>query len=157
MCAVRGSRGCRQAGCPHRHRVRIPGGNHLDRQLRLRPCDYVLGGPQRFGSTAARFAVPPGGDVRSMRLAAIQHELVLAWRANGGPSGAELARRWGFSRQTWSRTVLGQRWAGAVGLAALLEGAQPTGLLIPRAWDRPGVGDAGGGRSSFGARDDPGR
>lgn len=78
-----------------------------------------------------------------MRLAAIQHEVVLAWRARGTPSGAELARRWGFSRQTWSRTVLGQRWAGAVGLAALLEGAQPTGLLIPGRAIRSGRGEVG--------------
>lgn len=86
---------------------------HLDTQRKLLPHDYVQGGPHRFGRDAhARFVIPPDGDEASALIAALQHHLAVRWRATHRPTGAELGRRWGFSRQTWSRTVLGQRWSG---------------------------------------------
>lgn len=99
---------------------------HLDTQRRLLPRDYIQGGPHRFGHDPdARFTIPPGGDEASARIAALQHRLVVQWRATNRPTGAELGRRWGFSRQTWSRTVLGQRWSGELLLVALLEATRP--------------------------------
>jgi hypothetical protein len=66
-------------------------------------------------------ATPPGGDAVSARIALLQHELVAAWRGRGQtPSGAELGRRFGFSRQTFSRAVLGERWMGEAVQAALV-------------------------------------
>lgn len=64
---------------------------------------------------------PPGGDRTSAAVAQLQHELVVAWRAQERrPSGAELGRRFGFSKQTWSRTVLGQRWVGETLMTAFI-------------------------------------
>ena len=95
---------------------------HLDTQRKLLPRDYVEGGPHRFGHDPdARFIIPPGGDEASARIAALQHHLAVQWRATNKPSGAELGRRWGFSRQTWSRTVLGHRFSGELLLVALLD------------------------------------
>jgi hypothetical protein len=101
--------------------MRRLGGTHLDRQRSLLPADYAVD-PHRFGhDPRLRFHVPPGGDARSMEIARIQHQLVLAWRQHPeAPSGAALARRFGFSKQTLSRAVLGQRWMGETVMAALL-------------------------------------
>lgn len=58
-----------------------------------------------------------------MEIALIQHQLVVGWRQNAdAPSGAALAGRFGFSKQTFSRAVLGQRWMGETVMAALLYG-----------------------------------
>lgn len=70
------------------------------------------------------FVVPPEGDPISARIAHLQHVLVCRWRATG-ISGAAIARRWGVSRQTVSRTTLGERWAGETVLAALLASRAP--------------------------------
>jgi hypothetical protein len=85
------------------------------------PRDY-FDPPDAFGFVAGARARPAGGgDATSTMVAQIQHDLVLAWRAGGcRPSGAALGRRFGFSKQTWSRAMLGQRWMGETLMAALL-------------------------------------
>lgn len=101
--------------------MRRPGGTHLDRQRTLLPADYAVD-PHRFGhDPKLRFRIPDDGDARSMEIARIQHQLVIAWRHNpDAPSGAALARRFLFSTSTLSRTTLGQRWMGETVMAALL-------------------------------------
>jgi hypothetical protein len=81
----------------------------------------VQGGPHGYGlDPDARFVVPDGGDLRWAQVAELEHQLVLRWRRTA-TSGAEMARQWGCSRQTWSRMVLGERWAGELLLVALLD------------------------------------
>jgi hypothetical protein len=106
--------------------MRRPGANHIDRRRRLRPADYATD-PHRFGTDPhLDFRVPAGGDDVSMKVARVQHQLVSAWRHQPGtPSGAALARGFGCSKQTFSRTVLGHRWAGETLLAALLHALDP--------------------------------
>jgi hypothetical protein len=112
-------RGCTVTGVG----VRRPGGNHVDRRRRLLPRDY-LSDPDAFGrNRAVRFIIPAGGDAESGAIARVQHELVLRWRAQGcRPSGSRLGRSFGFSKQTWSRSTLGQRWMGEAVICALLAG-----------------------------------
>ncbi len=100
--------------------MKIPGGNSIDRQRRLQPRDYAVD-PHRYGHDPKLvFHLPDGGDAHSARIAAAQHHLILRWRAlPARPSGAALGRAWGFSKQTWSRTINGQRWAGQAALTAL--------------------------------------
>lgn len=95
--------------------------NHLDGRLVGEPRAYVTP-PGAFGiDPKAVPRIPPDGDQRSCEVAWLEHRLLLAWRARPGrASGAALARRWGISRQTFSRVVLGQRWAGETCLALLL-------------------------------------
>jgi hypothetical protein len=108
--------------------MRRPGANHLDRQRKLTPRDY-FDDPNRFGRIrhlAGR--VPPGGDPVSARVAALQHRLVWAWQARGRkPSTSELGGLFGFSKSTWSRVILGQRWMGETIMAALLHAALQPG------------------------------
>lgn len=100
--------------------MRRPGGNHLDRQRRLLPRDY-LDPPEAFGLRAPqRWVLPADGNRASQQVARVEHELVMLWRSGRRPSGAEMARRFEFSRQTWSRTMLGERWMGETVMAALL-------------------------------------
>lgn len=109
--------------------MHIPGGNHLDRQRpsALQPRDYIYGSPHGYGHDKhAKFDVPPGGAAQWARVAKIQHQLILRWRDQGGPNGAEMARRYGCSPATWSRTITGTRWAGSLLLAALIEAGLPT-------------------------------
>jgi hypothetical protein len=103
--------------------MRRLGGTHLDRQRTLLPADYAVD-RHRFGrDPQLAFHVPPDGDHRSMEIARIQHQLVLGWRRHpDAPSGAALARRFGFSKQTLSRVALGERWSGETVMAALLYG-----------------------------------
>ena len=101
----------------------IPGGNHIDRRRTLTPREYLID-PHRFGvgrRTPFHVPYPPGGDPVSAKIARLQHELVLAWRATR-PSGAGSrdARAFGISTSTWSRTVLGERWMGETVMAAVL-------------------------------------
>ena len=93
----------------------------MDRRRRLLPRDY-LSDPDAFGrNRAVRFIIPAGGDAQSAAIARVQHELVLRWRAQGcRPSGSRLGRSFGFSKQTWSRSTLGQRWMGEAVICALL-------------------------------------
>lgn len=101
--------------------MRQPGGNHLDRRRRLLPRDY-LDPPEAFGLRhPVRWVVPAAGDGTSQLVARVEHHLVIAWRSRPHrPSGAEMGRRFGFSRQTWSRTLLGERWMGETVMAAML-------------------------------------
>ena len=102
--------------------MRIPGGNHLHRQRSLSPRDYATV-PERFGHDAnLAFELPDGGDEASLRLSIVQHRVVCRWRVlrgeHGAPSGAELARRFGCSKQTISASATGHRWACGVVYAA---------------------------------------
>jgi hypothetical protein len=93
----------------------------VDRRRRLLPRDY-LSDPDAFGrNRAVQVIVPAGGDAQSAAIARVQHELVLRWRAQGcRPSGSRLGPSFGFSKQTWSRSTLGQRWMGEAVICALL-------------------------------------
>lgn len=113
--------------------VRVPGGNHVDRRRRLLPRDY-LADPHAFGRPGRRAitASPVDGDARSARIAALQHDLVTRWRRQGcRPSGASLGRAFGFSRQTWSRAILGERWMGEAVQAALVVAVLGPALAKP--------------------------
>ncbi len=98
---------------------------HLDRRLALAPRDYVAE-PARFGrDLRVERVMPAGGDPASAHAAWAQHQLVCEWRARGQrPPVAALARRFGFSKQTWSRTVSGERWAGQLLLTALMHAVE---------------------------------
>lgn len=99
-----------------------PGGNHLDRRRARRPKDYAIPSDAFGQPVTVQWSVPPGGDAVSLHVARTQHRLVVSWRQHAGhASGAAVASRYGFSRQTWSRTVLGERWAGETVLVALVE------------------------------------
>jgi hypothetical protein len=97
------------------------GPTSVDRRRRLLPRDYLTE-PQAFGrERPVSSHVPPGGDEASALIAWLQHQLVRAWRQQGSrPSGARLGRHFDFSRQTFSRAVLGQRWMGEAVQAALI-------------------------------------
>lgn len=100
--------------------VRRPGGNHLDRKLALTPAEYAED-PHKFGrDPKVRFRIPPGGDAPSCRVAFVQHLLAVRWRARRRPSVAELSVKYGFSKQVFSKTLLGERWAGQRVEAALI-------------------------------------
>ncbi|MDA8358140.1 MAG: hypothetical protein M0Z95_18025 [Actinomycetota bacterium] len=113
--------------------MRLPGGNHLDRRRQLLPKDY-LAPPDAFGvSSEGTTVVPSGGDEVSAEVARLQHHLVLAWRRAGcRPSGAAVARRFGFSRQTWSRTMLGERWMGETLMTALISSIRASSGRLDR-------------------------
>lgn len=104
-------------------RVRhYPGWNQADRRRQLTPRDYA-DPPELFGlPDLSGFALRDGGDEVSLRVARVQHHLVVAFRGRAGDrSGARTARAWGLSRSTWSRVMLGQRWMGETAAAALVE------------------------------------
>ena len=50
-----------------------------------------------------------------------QHLLAVRWREVRQPTVAELGAKYGFSKQTFSKTLLGERWAGQRLETALLE------------------------------------
>ncbi len=122
---LRGAAECRVQGSFHISCVRRPGGNHIDGRRRLSPRDY-FDPPESFGVLAdARARVPAGGDTVSAAIALVQHRLVVAWRRGGcQPSGAAVGRQFSFSKQTFSRTILGERWMGETLMAALLDALQ---------------------------------
>ena len=99
----------------------------LDRRRRLAPRDY-LANPYLFGiDLRAEFVLPPDGDTESLEIARVVHQCFVAWRRNEHHvSGAELGRRFGFSRQTWSTIVQGRRWPGHTVLAAAIAALDPT-------------------------------
>ena len=75
------------------------------------------------------FRVPPDGDLHSMRVAELQHQLVSEWSASGRrPSAEGIAHRWGTSIQTISRVARGERWAGETVLAALATATRPVNV-----------------------------
>lgn len=98
--------------------------NHVDGRRRLHPAAYFR--PNAFGNVPdATLRIPPEGDVSSARIAAQQHRLVYAYRhTKGCPSGAELGRRFGFSRQVFSVSMAGDRWLGEAVMSALLAALQ---------------------------------
>ena len=98
----------------------------IDARRRLKPRDYFQH-PDLFGQDPqATTTVPNGGDNTSMEVAHITHLCVSAWRHNSHKtSGAALARRFGFSRQTWSHVTRGHRWPATTVLTAMLIGAKP--------------------------------
>lgn len=104
----------------HGRSMHRPGGNHLDRQRRLRPRDYIVA-DRGFGNPGHyQVVVPADGDRRSANVAAMQHRLVTSWRKRRPRSGAAVAEEFGFSKQVWSRSVLGDRWMGETVMVALL-------------------------------------
>lgn len=95
--------------------------NHLDRsRLPLTPRDY-LENPYAFGHAGpARWVIPAGGNAIGLRVAHRQHVLACRWIEIGAPKSGEIRRVYGISKQTWSRVIRGQRWAGQLGLEVLL-------------------------------------
>jgi hypothetical protein len=93
---------------------------HVDCRRSLRPCDY-LADPFRFGRQPDAEAVdPPDGDRVSAAVARLQHSLACAFRSLGDRRGAEVARRFGVSKQLWSRSINGERWMGETVMAAIV-------------------------------------
>ena len=101
---------------------------HIDRRHRAhhRPADYFVD-PHGFGRRPGLASVmPPGGAPCSKRVAELTHRLLLDWQAmERPPSGAALGERFGFSRKTFSKVRLGQRWPGELVLAALVATVHP--------------------------------
>jgi hypothetical protein len=95
----------------------------IDARRRLTPRQYLVH-PDLFGEVIdAEFAMPDGGDEASMEIARTVHLCFAALRhAPASASGAALARRFRFSRQTWSATSRGLRWPGHTVLIAVLVG-----------------------------------
>ena len=93
----------------------------IDRRRRLTPRDYLVH-PHGFGiDSRALFVVPAGGDHVSMEVARLLHQCFVAFRRAGrSSSGAALARRFGFSKQSWSAAAAGQRWPGHTIVIALM-------------------------------------
>lgn len=105
--------------------VRRPGHNHSDRRLAALPRDYFVNPPGFGTDQAGRVVMPADGNQASQRVAEVQHRLVRAWLAQASyGDGARIAARFEVSASTWSRIVTGQRWAGSIGLAALITSAQ---------------------------------
>ena len=92
---------------------------HLDQRRLLLPRDYAANASQFGADARLGFHVPPGGDEPSMRVAREQHLLFCAWNRHRRPTAAALARMFGTSKQTISRTSCGHRWAGGTLLAAV--------------------------------------
>ncbi|MDZ7732980.1 MAG: hypothetical protein U5R31_07550 [Acidimicrobiia bacterium] len=90
---------------------------HLDARRTLTPREYLTE-PWAFGERPSAVQIPEAGDAASARVAAVQHLLVLEWR-RGGTRPGNLCRAFGFSRNIWSLTLRGHRWAGETVLAAL--------------------------------------
>jgi hypothetical protein len=99
-----------------------PGNNHLDRTtLTLTPRAY-LHDPHGFGRPGpARWFVPPGGTQAGLRTARRQHVLACRWAETRTPKTGQIRQTYGISKQTWSRIVRGERWAGQLGLEVLLD------------------------------------
>ena len=108
----------RQAAAPL-PAVKIPGGNHLDRQRKLIPRAYI---PYGYGETpGAPWWVPPGGDRLSADIARVEHELLLVYRQlRTYGSNRQAARAFGISETVWGEVTAGKRWMGETVIAALL-------------------------------------
>ncbi len=92
--------------------------------LALTPRDY-LQDPYSFGRAGpVRWTLPPAGTQAGLRAAQRQHALVCHWGRTRTPKTGTIRRNYGISKQTWSRIVLGQRWAGQLGMEALLDAWQ---------------------------------
>jgi hypothetical protein len=93
------------------------------------PRDYARN-PAVFGTGVhVEFELPAGGCAYEMARAELLHDLFGALaRLDGLPSGAEIGRRHGFSRSTWSAAKAGKRWPPATMVLAV--------MLILRGGDR---------------------
>ena len=98
----------------------------IDRRRQLTPRDYLTH-PHQFGlDPTTAFVLPAGGDQQSMEIARVIHLCIVAWRRiDPRPSGADLGRRYGFSRQTWSLITQGRRWPGHTVLVATIAALDP--------------------------------
>lgn len=99
-------------------RAMSPRRRRLDRRTLL-PRDY-LRDPYQFGvNLAADPVLPSRGDAVSQQVAMAQHHLAVLVRAAGTrATAADVTRRFGFSKQYWSRCLLGQAWMGETVQAA---------------------------------------
>jgi len=99
----------------------------LDRRLLL-PRDY-LADPFQFGHHPHPvWVLPPGGDHRSLRVAMVQHDVALLVRTHCPRAGERVARRFGFSRQYWSKCTGGRAWMGETLLAAAIWALRTAGV-----------------------------
>ena len=95
--------------------------NSIDSRRLLAPRAYFVD-PYEFGERPdAELWMPPGGDEVSQLIAELVHQCVVSLRrAPTAPSGAGVARRFGFSKQTWSSVSRGHRWPAHTVLAAMV-------------------------------------
>lgn len=105
----------------------------IDARRQLTPRDYLVN-PDHFGEHRdTEFRCPDLGDAVSLEIARTLHVYVCAWRrADRRCSGASIARRLGFSRQTWSHVTRGRRWPACTVLVALLITLRESADLQPR-------------------------
>ncbi len=98
----------------------------LDRRRSLQPRDYLVN-PFLFGiDPQAEMVHPPNGDTESFEIARVLHRCFAARQHSSQHiSGAELGRRFGFSKQSWSTIAQGHRWPGHTVLAGLLAALEP--------------------------------
>lgn len=98
-----------------------PARGPIDARRQLRPRDYFVD-PYSFGQRRdSATHVPEDGDEISRTIADLVHSLVVTIRSSDEvPSGAAIARRFGFSRQTWSSVTRGERWPGHTVFTALV-------------------------------------
>jgi hypothetical protein len=103
----------------------MPRRRHRLDQRSLLPRDYLTD-PWQFGHGLDVAAVlPTGGDRISLQVARVQHLLVCHIRAHGAShTTATVTAAFGFSKQYWSRCLLGYTWMGETVFAAA------TGLLL---------------------------
>ena len=104
------------------HHLTVPAMPPSPRLLRTRslaPRDY-LADPFQFGrASAPRWVLPVGGDVRSLQVAMVTHGVVVLVRGlRDRRLAGRVCARFGFSKQLWSRCLLGETWMGEVVLAA---------------------------------------
>ncbi len=85
------------------------------------PREYARN-PAVFGTgVQVEFQLPAGGCPHEMARAELLHDLFGALgRLDGLPSGAEIGRRHGFSRSTWSAASAGKRWPPATMVLAVV-------------------------------------
>ncbi|GAA1236336.1 hypothetical protein GCM10009657_09950 [Oryzihumus leptocrescens] len=105
-------------GMPNRRR-------RLDART-LHPRDY-LRDPHQFGSHPhPTWRLPPGGDPRSLQVAAIEHQVARLVRERGSrDTAAQVCARFGFSRSFWGDCLAGRAWMGETVLAAALSALSP--------------------------------
>jgi hypothetical protein len=85
------------------------------------PREYARN-PAVFGTgVPVEFELPVGGCPHEMARAELLHDLFGTLdRLEGLPSGAEIGRRHGFSRSTWSAAKAGKRWPPATMVLAVM-------------------------------------
>jgi hypothetical protein len=103
----------------------------IDTRRRLAPRDYLVH-PDLFGEDRhADFAIPADGDEPSLAVARVLHDCICLWRhGDRPPTGAAMARRFGFSRQTWSHVVRGYRWPGHTVFSAIVIAARDANAQV---------------------------